>query len=674
MSLDTLPSDILGYILNRPISSYLVIKLWKTGSLLLQSKLSKCITRVDLAPHPAARLQSPPQLLNRLQSLRYFSYANEALALPINFAVMIKSLHKNLETLSLTVADFSTSFFLYNAVEERENMFQSLHTLTIIRRARNPAPLNFTFLPPSLTELNLDDDDIRVSKVLCPVLSTLPRRLKRLGADLTVYFETTNRRNNETSESPSTFDVIRNDWSEAPEDLEYIRTLRWKPDSPETAWMPRTLTSGHFDHFRYPWTYQHAVNNTPPGLTEISLLPIDYSSFTANHTTWVAMLPKTLRTLSVWAPTYAPPTPGVFIMAPPLTTSPLIITAIELSCMPRTITNLLVEHAIFDWDTFPDVNANSMQLGRLWPPKLEALSFLLEDSRPGLLSLLPRSLHRMRIIYSPTSLGDHSSKIHVGETENISTLQNLTIISTAHTSLIEFEGSLPRSLTSLSLVSWDSASNGLSRSSFENLPDSITYLELHLACDDDANAHQADSPWKLPAKLDVLKVSTWHCAWFSFLPPNLRHLSISKLTGVDTTNSSENDLFSTLPKHLTDLKLTGTIVGQEKGKLLSFSPLSFSTLRHLIEVHCAFSNGHFPSAIIRNLPASLRVLSLRLETLKAEDAPFLSPWIKSLALGAFVPWKEDFIRKYWPPMSFTSLPTSHKETIEFVKSRISELH
>lgn len=596
--------------------------------------------------------------------------------------MMIKSLHAKLESLSLNIIDFDTSFFMFNEQGEAEPMFAHLHTLALIRAspslhviASRHLPLDFSKLPPSLTVLNLNDKDvIRVSPTETPI-NTLPRLLKRLGATVSTNFTS-------AVTEPSDMDAILADWSKAPEDLEYIRNLQWTKDLPQHTWMPRNLRFGRFDHFCFPWTLQHALASVSPHLAELSLLPIDYDSFTSNSTSWAAMLPKNLQKLSIEAPTYAPIEQNALLPQAPITRTPLLISAGELAQMPKTIKNLFFEHASFDWGTFPssgtdsnkmDVSEAENALQGIWPSQLERLAFILGASRPGLLSLLPRSLRSIDITYAPETTTIETSKFYAGELENFSKLQTLSIVSAVQTSLIEFEGLLPQSLTSLTLKTWMTSSGGLSKYSLEKLPDSITYLDVHISGTDCANPNSAKPLYKIPAKLDVLKVNIWYCGWFSVLPPALRHLSVADLNSVTIENGSEIDLFSTLPTSLTYLKLTGHIRGLKSPSTLTFSSYSFSTLPNLVDVHCAFSNGQFPSSVIRSLPKSLKSLSLRLEKLQADDAPFLPSCLQSLTLGAFVPWNLEYIRKHWPPMAYMSIPKREMETIEFVKGRVSEL-
>lgn len=113
--LEKLPAEVLDNILSNLFVSHTVIKLWKSGSRLLQSKLANGITSVDFRGLSILPRFCPP-MLSQLRSLRSFSlYSTENLVEnPINWPKLLKSLPSSLETLSIVSRDASLALLKHH--------------------------------------------------------------------------------------------------------------------------------------------------------------------------------------------------------------------------------------------------------------------------------------------------------------------------------------------------------------------------------------------------------------------------------------------------------------------------------------------------------------------------------------------------------------------------------
>ena len=153
-------------MLSQPESSYLVITLWKCGDKVLNTKLSRCITRVELRLH---RFVSPihdssaffvrrafPKMISSLAALRHFSVntASVPLANLNSPRREILDLPSSLQTLKVSSSDAELFFVDFPAEINLYRPFEWERVLISTRYKRGSSRMiNLGALFPNLSNL-----------------------------------------------------------------------------------------------------------------------------------------------------------------------------------------------------------------------------------------------------------------------------------------------------------------------------------------------------------------------------------------------------------------------------------------------------------------------------------------------------------------------------------------
>lgn len=686
--------EILDLILGYADSSHHLIVLWKCGNSILNVKLAKGITYLNLSANP--RLPTPlPNVVFHLRSLRSFTLqcTENTIGKHSSWSNALEALPERLEALHIQSARDLPSFCdiptiasvtagptnrLEPSQPEQAPMsiikrrFTSLKTLQV-----RITQFSLSSLPSSLT--HLIDIEIVCSLYNAPIISILPRALRYLDGTVQIGF----------SPDDSLNASIYQDWTGSPPQLAYIRSIKWINGPSNMAWLPRSLKRGQIQGIGdASWTPLKA-RTVPPRLENLTITELTRSFFEEEGLDWVAELPHELIELS-------------FVNQGSRSIYPIVISANQLALLPRTLTSLnLSTRAEIDWHSLREaheisssefyprdlstavntsdldethvVEAHKVEIAPkfdLWPPKLAFLSVAIESNVAGTAHLLPATLTSLKLSTKNLRgkfayyIASRVVEVSVGELSHCRSLSKLFLeIAARDTDCMAFKGELPPSITLLAV----SGAEGLDRSSFENLPDSITQLSALLFQGDQAGVNEAY--WKLPAMIRTLKVNRWRGEWFSSIPRSLRTFITSSLHGSKFPFSGEvRDYFQELPPQLEVLVFTSSKVDPK----WSTSNDSFSTLKRLVKLFIP-KDLVFPSKILRNLPRTLTTITLNLAGIDSEDAPFLPPLLTNAYFGARVPWKAPYIARYWPVRSVDTIPKLMEDVREEVRKRAFKL-
>lgn len=582
--LSQLPPEILGLILDGWHCSYLILRLWKTGNLLLQEKISSGVTDVRFSAHHVLPSKYP-RMLSNLRHLRHLSLRSVTFDLfqdPRDWQIELKKLPKTLKSLIIETddaeyvlrdlrSDWSTDAHRYverkvNGITTLNNdlgsIFPQLETLDLkIRNFVNFSASSIVGLPGTLTCLNLPA--IRLRPTDSFFASQLPRSLKRLSPAI-------------IGKSTTALEA----WKDPPPHLEHVSTFYWhveaglKPDRPH-AWMPPTLTTTG-STVPLIWN-KHAWNDIPKHFLALNISAVE--SWTSES--WTSTLPRTLTTLKV-----------------PVN----LKNAFSLSdamALPDTLTDLTILGAI-DYHSFlsygehenqtADENDSQTRLNP-WPSSLR--QFFTTDAPNECLQLLPRNVTYLVLGNSKGTddweLDGSRLPRNVTRLELQVSRYNLRIV-----------GKLPP-ITHI-LISRASEPQSLYESSFAAIPTSLTHMDLAIRY-----SLQNPTVFETFSHLVDLTVLNWPIEQWPEIPRSVVILDIGGLI-IDQAISQDEDIFQKLPNGLKDLRITViTELFDEESQRMA--PSSFSTLVRLESLHID-ENMQFSVQILHNLPRSIHNLNV----------------------------------------------------------------
>lgn len=358
LGLSHLPLEAIGIILGYYDSSYLAISLWICGDRILNGKLAKGLTYLDLRKCERGDFTFP-RIVSEFKCLRFFSVHSEGSLLkdPYDGLKLIKSLPDTLDSLFITMRDSPLLLFYESPSAPKSHhplgeshaldldaLFPRLRTL-VVAAGEKCTPDLFPALPSSLTRLSVPFTfDYQAES---SYLSKMPRGLLRLEGF-------SGFRVNPASETDP-FLPVRLDCSLAPPGLEYMDThALWceTMDYPADFWLPKSLLEIAYPPLdSTPWTPTLALT-MPSKVHTLTLSNIDMASFAHTGTNWVAHLPRSLTCF-----TLEPPRPISFLaytssLPPGLTSLRLLcISAQRIStafgflsdsggCWPKSLTDL----------------------------------------------------------------------------------------------------------------------------------------------------------------------------------------------------------------------------------------------------------------------------------------------------------------------------------------------
>ena len=355
LTLRNLPSEILSHIVSFRSSSFIILKLWKSGDSVVRSKLSAGAHHIRFEPNRG--FQFPlPIMATELYALRSF-YLLASFRSSYDWMRIIPHLPATLETLSLRALGeisfnnpppfeaCSTTSSSSEAIN-LARLFPKLAHLSIIQ------PMATEYLPPTLTILDVRHIEIDCSK--SPVyVSLLPRSLTQLKA--TIWY------------SRCSFPLIAADWQLAPPHLTALSELRFSPSAPPSFdWLPR-----HLDVLIRrieTWT-EEQVRTLPPAIQRLDC--------SIGHPSWASYLPLRLQSLDL----------EVFDA-----------TVDVLPHLPRSLTKLRTPGDLGLRGSVEAEEATATPVEKsMWPPLL--LSLQLNINSGSYIRMLPSSLTELQVSF-----------------------------------------------------------------------------------------------------------------------------------------------------------------------------------------------------------------------------------------------------------------------------------
>lgn len=628
MLLAHLPTEILGSILSFESSSYLAIRLWKTGNKILMTKLQAGITSVDLRPLPGWKFRLP-LFINQLRKLRHLGVHSTRLLLddPSRGLSLLEALPKSLESLELDVPDahrifantdeksnLSTSTNGKSSIQSIMSIEALLPRLKTLKFSKNEwwieaLPL-FPALPQNLTHLRLTP----VNSSEFPFLSLLPRSLQILEVPLKYALDS---------------DALINDWSNAPPNLQRITSIK----CPTTKIIPSSLQV--VDKFTLKTKKPSQLGPLPSCLKNINLHISPDNPFIATLPQWPTLLPTGLTRLKL-----------VGALLPS-----------QLALLPRSITHLEIKMRSHEWVHFE--NAYRMD------------SVVTDDGVLDYASIWPSSLiHLSSSVYSSENMFDvlpkgiKSLNLDCMEEEgpaNVSQLPpHLTSLEITHD--LELIGSYPSSLTKAKLVNIGQLAN-------PSFSDTLTHLDfrnMNGKCSTNLEIFKEHAP-ALSNGLLFLKLPVWRHDWFKDIPRSVTSLYIQALRNLTPPSIDDHttDLFQDLPPNLTSLEMYHALP-------ITFSSASFATLTRLRSLILT-AGMSVKAGALSNLPRSMTNLHIEVKELTPSHLPHLPPSLTKIYIGRFIDWTMPNIAEYWPVYAVSQVSEFESEVKRRVLNRLSSI-
>lgn len=367
LTLSRLPPDYLALLFNGPVTSHLILRLWKCGDALLNTKLAKAITHIDLKHH-ASMLCHYPRLLSNFGLLRILSLETGSMDIKAPGSEDLMNLPNTLESLIVPATVFLDfrQRYSFSAPLERiidvSSLFPSLRILKVdfeemlAYHARAYGSV-FSHLPATLTHLSWPR--ICLFAAQPTLMSVLPRSLTVLDTILMLELH--------TEEIPAS---VVFDMSMAPPGLHTITKVELigPCELSDYRWLPKSLTRCNLFTSIAQWS---GIRNMHQGVTK--LLQID--DLPSDVIAWASALPRGLEALQI-------------NIGPRLNSA-------EISSLPPSLTSL---KGRFEWKTtHKHGTEGSSAMARVWPPGLTKLEDSLFVLSTGTMALLPQTLTSMSL-------------------------------------------------------------------------------------------------------------------------------------------------------------------------------------------------------------------------------------------------------------------------------------
>lgn len=586
--LASLPGDVLAFILHQGGISSAVIALWKTGNPLLQTKLAKSITRVDLNDNSWHSTSRWPKCLTMLRNLQHLSINRQygyLMSSAAHLSAEIRRLSPTLRSLSLESADSPGAFFNYaldgsiittgytkgySRLFDVQAAFPVLDTLYVRHVERLdfssvsiPAE-DFPGLPDTLTSLFMP-----YHETIDP--SHLPRALLSLDSNylfLASVPQSSSIEASADSTNPSLALI-----SSLPPTLTSIKRIQGLSSAEQLLALPRSLLSLDL---AVSWSLT-TCRSVPTSIHALSLQSLAIESFP--HGCWAPELPRTLTSLTL--------------------RSSLTLHPRDIMALPCTLTKLKGDLAV-DWAACEALERAEERIS--WPPHLTTLD--LEDPvLPESARFLPPTLTKMRPSHWQTEQAPFEPR-----GLNSASFPNLKSLRFSLGALVL--ESLPKALTSLEILS----AAEVAPSVLLHLPATITRLRLMF---DPSISYYEGIQCSLPLGLHTAHFSHWHFSWLDRLPFGLDELRIHRLLGFPGETASTLDFTKDLPTTLRHLML------KVPSTSLVLSGRIFSSLIHLEFLEII--GPILASFVMSHLSCKLWYLQATFESLEEEDCVYLPP-------------------------------------------------
>lgn len=619
------PPELVGHVLNWEDASFLCVRLWLCGSTRLNTKLSACITTMNLASHWSLQFGLPSALYS-LRSLRSLTLksAGKLMRSPVEWSLALAKLPETLTSLDIASLDSSESLLNHGPgwtptlpltqpaqFSLGKSQFIDLaarfpHLLTL-KLSEPFCSTKLPALPPNLTFLRaafLKPQNGAPQKIL----SLLPRSLRFLDATL---------------EYPKVAFELE-DWANAPPQLESIRELILdeNQDANDYSWIPRSIRAFHVVTKEERFCNISGISTLPPLLEVLEV--------SANQET---MLPEGSS-------------PGRFSHLPPCLTDLTLradfesrglgFSDREIRTLPRHLKKLLLITDLFDFRSAEELGPLGSSL---WPSQLThfemALPMLVTHLR-----LLPPTITTLKVSLTeqaPSLLGKPTPFV-IRSSSLPSALTDLNLVVVPGVKEIEFSGKLPTGITKLIVTNHNDVTRALTSTTVRfSLPPRLIILQATL------------SPASRIEDISNTLKSITHLTCAAFQANHLKLLLNSLTTFIVNFLALPPESGLEWPSSLTDLRIAGC-----PHETRSFVALSHLTrLRHL-ELPSQLT---LQSIMMRHLPRSLKYVKMHLEDVDDNDVPFMPPFLEDAAIfwGPSFPLVSNFGR-FWPLALTRSVP------------------
>ena len=617
-TLNTLPSEVLGLIISGSNTSFVIVRLWKCGDRLLQSKLSSGSRSVDLKAAQAVRTKLP-LFFGSLRCLTYLSISSRNVIIKDvrNWPTFMFSLPSSLETLCIESLDIASALCQYGPalaqfapqtisteyprgcshLIDMNTLLPRLHTLQLTHPSgqyfADPTidPSNFPGLPSSLTHLtasfNLEYTEGGPNRYLFG----LPRSLRELCGQINAVGH----------------NVLANliaDFADAPPHLTSLDRL-WERRHSSLEWLPKSIT---WFHGSYPTWSLDTARHISPQLQSIDATTIDAQSFLSASTDWIRALPSRLTALRVCIPEDS---------------------ILDINLLPSCLRRLRIDSS--SWDQLGGLSEDASKSVKSWPPLLDTLRLFAMS--PKHINHLPHTLNTLELSFYGLSADDDRIAVDVSLfPPQLTHLKCGMPSRQSHNLTLSFSGRLPSTLQYLELQT-------------PNYDGGLHYSTLNLL-----EPRQPSGAQSLPTNPPTtcltfakLHIYFFNCEWFGHLPRWLISVRIAKWTIPQATKDAGN-VFEGLPSSLQHFSAGyAGISSEEPGpsqRLASIVP----RLRELTVRSCF----DFPSSFIRELPPTLETLEIKLVELLEEDAILLPPKLSQLILNNRCDWSDPKLAKHKP--------------------------
>lgn len=659
-SLALFPDEILGCVLNRESTSYLILQLWKTGDSSLRQKLVRCMTKVDLrqAEHFSSSVPSLLLELRNLRSLSLYTYEFFSDTLT-SFLDKLKALPKTLESITIFSEDSEVILLDGHDNESSTHNFADLGLPNLLKislgsvREEMPALQLALFpgLPSTLTSLNIPK--LCYGEGWSKFMSILPRTLRDLYTELTIK-------------------IGNIDQASAPPNLEIIRSIdcigeKGSLDHPDTLdWLPSSITRSYIDTISKDfWTLQLA-RSMPPLFDSLYISKVLYSSF-SKEPSWAASLPRSLTFLQL---NHHP-------LPLDKDTGLPFLKLEDIAHLPRTLKTLISErYELFDWSSLRSAISKAS-----WPPNLTKLGFCPSKLLIGDIGLLPSTLLHLTIFglskASSTLEGEFAlleGKLLPPRLETLSVLGS--DISTCLKSPSDPEYKLPSRLRQVKFTCGEETKwlgldgrNYGPPSDWNCLPDSLTKLRWRSNFSPEAFS----GPPSFPSCLTKLNVGKWSDIDLKHLPRTLQSLKVDAL--LRTVPKAESwTLLEDIPLGIVSVVISCYLTRRPKIEgYFIYSPKSFTRLTHLQNLDVSLISAFTPE-VLSHLPRSLRRLSILLSGLTAADLPNIPPQLRHMDLGPHIDFNLPSLHQYWPLRAVASIPYYEWQLSSQTRDRIAKEH
>ena len=566
--LSKLPASILAEIFSGDHISFLVVSLWQCGDSLLNEKLARNITSIDLKATQRHFHGFLPPMLYSLKSLRSLSLDRGDLMFQVDGIDLIRQILRldisKLEILKFGSRQLSRYYALNFArpgdpspsLLDLSVTFPALRSLTLYQHVRSPVVSTLPNLPPNLTYL--ESPGIGLTLESESVFAPLPRCLETWNTHISISVVGTNA-NRDSSLIRSKLHRIFHDLPPSLTNISRITTDNI-PTSLCFDYLPKTLYIEQ-SLFELHFLTMEVLRSIPPVTKKIRIMSFSWEN-RPSTAEWTASLPAHLERLEL---------------------DPCLITTDLIPLLPRSLKVLFGYGSSLDrllnWDEVP---------AHIWPPGLTHLHLPTEAIPNAARKCFPASITRL---YCRHDENDFFIPPH---------LKRFKVFVMHHIKNIEF---YPQSNLDEPARAEQHIPGKPNLDSIVLPGDSLQRLNLRFS---KSALFHVESDF-LPRNLTKLGIGRFSINWFEKLPRTLTTFKCTDLIDIPSSIDSAHprDYFSTLPPLLKKLTLNGYPDNYDSRP--TYPAVSFASLPHLTELEC-IRIGWFESKVLQHLHSVKKLL------------------------------------------------------------------